>query len=37
MIVYGFADIQDCKTAVSRKILSILCIYVNQKFAHARL
>ena len=28
-IACGFADAQDCKPAVSRKILSILCIHVN--------
>ena len=27
MIVCGFADVQDCKAAVSRKIL---CIHVNK-------
>ena len=31
MIACGFADVKDCKPAVSRKILCILCIHVNQK------
>ena len=29
VIACGFADVQDCKAAVSRKILSILSIHVN--------
>ena len=37
MIVCGFADVQDCKPAISTRILCILCIDVNQKSARARL
>ncbi len=35
MIVCGFADAQDDKLAVSRKILCILCIHVNQNLFRA--
>ena len=35
MIECGFADVQDCKPAVFRKILCILCIDVNQKSTRA--
>ena len=35
MIDCGFADVQNCKPAVSRKILCILCIHVNKTSTHA--
>ena len=36
-ITCGFADVQEFKPAVSRKILCILCIHVNKPSTHARL
>ena len=35
MIDYEYADVQNCKPAVSRKILCILCIHVNKTSTHA--
>ena len=35
MMVCGLADVQDCKAAVSKKILRILCIHVNYPSTHA--
>ena len=35
LIVCGFADAQDYKLVVSRKILCILCIHVNENLFRA--